>query len=309
MSTLGNSSIDTVVDWCDTVIGPIKLLTDYTRSHPGERASTLCIEASPGIGYIKIHSSEAAWAQEVHGYEHWAIAFGDFAPQLLCVRDEAPLAFAISSLPGKVLEEVELIPDQERAVWRAAGEALVALHELAPGKAFGPCNRDGTCVEPAIHDAVEYVTGKLQRNLDRGLRAGCLGETETAVVRAAMDLAPNFDGQRPVPCHRDYCPANWLVAEDGSWAGVIDFEFAHWDVRTADFSRFPDWNWIDRPDLIEAFFEGYGFRKTPESKGQHFVSLVAYGLAAIVWGNDNEYFGFAREGREALAHLDKQTWR
>ena len=309
MSTHGNSSIDTVLNWCDTFIGPIKLLTDSTRSHPGDRTSTLRIEASPGIGYIKIHCSEAGWAQEVHGYEQWASAFGDFAPQLFCVRDEAPLAFAASSLPGKVLEEVELSPVQERAVWRAAGEALVALHELAPGKAFGPCNRDGTCAEPAIRDAVEYVRSKLQRDFDRGLRAGYLRETETAVVRAAIELAPTFDGQRPVPCHRDYCPANWLIAEDGTWAGVIDFEFAHWDVPAADFSRYPNWNWIDRPDLIEAFFEGYGPRPTSDWEQQRLVSLVDYSLAAIVWGNDNEYFGFAREGREALAHLDKQIGR
>ena len=102
----GTSSINTVLTWCDAVIGPIKLLSDYTRYHPGDRTATLHIEASPGICYVKIHQSEDGWAQEVHGYEQWACAFGDFAPKLFSVREEAPLAFAVSALSGKILEEI-----------------------------------------------------------------------------------------------------------------------------------------------------------------------------------------------------------
>ena len=77
-----------------------------------------------------------------------------------------------------------------------------------------------------------------------------------------------FAGERPVPCHRDYGPANWLVTDDGVWAGVIDFEFAYWDVRVADFSRYPDWEWIHRPNLLDAFFDGYGRRLTPKEEQQ-----------------------------------------
>ncbi|MEE3258362.1 MAG: hypothetical protein VX293_04045 [Candidatus Latescibacterota bacterium] len=85
----------------------------------------------------------------------------------------------------------------------------------------------------------------------------------------------------------------------------IDFEFAHWDVPTADFTRYPSWNWIERPDLTEAFFAGYG-PLTPEAEQQRLVALATYAVSAIVWGSDNDYHGFAREGREALVHLAGQ---
>ena len=112
-----------------------------------------------------------------------------------------------------------------------------------------------------------------------------------------------LEGERPVPCHRDYCAANWLVSEAGIWTGVIDFEFAYWDVRVADFSRDPDWAWIRRPDLFNAFFEGYGRALTPSESQQLLVAHAEYALGAILWGRDNAFYGFEREGRESLAHL------
>ena len=84
---------------------------------------------------------------------------------------------------------------------------------------------------------------------------------------------------------------------------MIDFEFAYWDVRVADFSRDPDWGWIHRPDLVEAFFQGYGRSLTPREEQQLLVARADYALSAILWGRDNAFFGFEREGREALAHL------
>ncbi len=85
--------------------------------------------------------------------------------------------------------------------------------------------------------------------------------------------------------------------------GVIDFEFAHWDVRVADFSRYPDWTYIERPDLVEAFFEGYRRFLTHEEEQQLLVAHAEYALGAITWGRDHSFFGFEREGRESLAHL------
>ena len=77
-----------------------------------------------------------------------------------------------------------------------------------------------------------------------------------------------------------------------------------WNVRATDFTRYPDWDWIVRPDLVEAFFEGYG-RLTPEEEQQRLVAHVRYALTAVVWGRANEYHGFAEEGRNALRHLGK----
>jgi Ser/Thr protein kinase RdoA (MazF antagonist) len=292
-----------VLEWCGQVFGPIKLLSDHTRHHPGDRTATLRIETSNGICYVKIHRTPDRWAQEVHGYEAWAPVFGEFAPKLLAVRDEAPLALVVSAIEGKPLDEVRLSTEKEKSVWNAAGRALSSLHQAAVGNHFCPCDRAGNCIGEPTTDPVAYVSNQLQHDLDKGVQAGHLTSDEQAVVRAAIDLTPVYAGLAPVPCHRDYCPPNLLVNETGEWVGVIDFEFAHWDVAATDFARDPNWNWMDRPEMMDAFFEGYGQHRSATEEQQYLVCLVRYGLSAIVWGMDNDYFGFAREGREALVRL------
>jgi Ser/Thr protein kinase RdoA (MazF antagonist) len=206
-------------------------------------------------------------------------------------------------LPGEVLEVVQLPREQELVVWRDAGNALAKLHESAVGEFFGPLNRDGTPAGPLITGAVEWMEHQFADWLERGEQIGALRPSELRVVDAAHALLSAFQGERPIPCHRDYCSANWLVTPAGGWAGVIDFEFSYWDVRAADFTRYPEWSWIDRPDRIEAFFNGYGRVFTPAEEQQRLVSLVLYALGALVWGEENDYHGFAAEGRRALGEL------
>ncbi len=229
--------------------------------------------------------------------------FGNSAPRLLGVRENRPLALLIEELPGQVLEKLELPVEQERAAWRMAGQMLVRLHDLAGSRYFGPCHRDGSPQGPALSDAVEYVRFELEREIDKAIDGGYLSDQELAVVTAAQQSAGIFAGEQPVACHRDYCPYNWLISDIGIWTGVIDFEFAYWDVRVADFSRYPDWEWMDRPDLLDALFEGYGRRLTVREEEQQYVAHVQYALSAITWGMEASYFGFVEEGRAALKHL------
>jgi Ser/Thr protein kinase RdoA (MazF antagonist) len=292
-----------VLNWCTSVLGPFEVVSDHSQAHPGARATAYRLHTPLGYCYVKTYQDPAHWASEAHGYEQWAPAFGDFAPRLLAVRDKEPLALVISELPGQSLAKVQLAASQEQAVWRAAGQALVALHNLAVGEYFGPCRRDGTRAGTPIYQAQAYISTVFDDWVDRGIRAGYLSDDELAIIRATLGLLPAFEGERPLPCHRDYYPANWLVTADGVWTGVIDFEFAYWDVRVADFTRYPDWDWINRPDLVEAFFEGYGRTFTPEEEQQRLVAHAQYALSAIVWGRENSYHGFAEEGRQALRRL------
>jgi len=287
------------------VLGPVELASDHTKSHPGELASTWRLRTASGCCYLKTHRGASYWEAEVHAYEQWASAFGSFAPELLAVRDKEPRALIVSELSGTCLEDAQLSVHQERAVWRAAGQALAPFHACARGECFGPCRRDGTPAANAIHDAVEHVSSSLEDRLDRGGRMGYVSAGESAIVDAALSLVPSFEGERPAPCHRDYGPANWLVTGDGSWSGIADFEFSRWDVRVTDFARYPDWDWISRPDLAEAFLDGYGRPFTPAEEQQRLVAHVQYALDAIVWGSDNAYHGFAEDGRRALEHLGK----
>jgi aminoglycoside phosphotransferase len=295
--------MDELLDWCASVLGPIEVLSDHSKAHGGHESSTLRLHTPTGFCYLKLHRTPAHWHNEVHAYERWAGAFGDFAPRLLAVRDEAPLALVISELPGQILEHTPLPASQERAVWRAASAALRPLHELGPGEFFGPCTRDGTCAKESPRDAREHVAKRFERQIERAIQAGYVDDEELTTVRAAYELVPAFEGERPTPCHRDYCAANFLVSQEGAWAGVIDFEFTYWDVRVADFSRDPDWAWVRRPDLVDAFFKGYGRSLSSAEEQQLLVAHAEYALSAILWGHEHAFYGFEQEGREALAHL------
>jgi Ser/Thr protein kinase RdoA (MazF antagonist) len=303
MKATPSTEMAIALDWCRSVLGPVEALSDVSKARGGHESSTCRLRAPAGACYLKVHHTPAHWHNEVHAYERWAGAFGDLAPTLLAVRDRAPLALVVSELPGQIVETMSLSPRQERAVWRAAGAALVALHDLGPGEGFGPCRRDGTCAEDWPHDAVETVALRLDRQIDRAIQGGYLSDRELATVREACERVPAFAGERPLPCHRDYCAANWLASSQGAWAGVIDFEFAWWEVRVADFSRDPDWAWIRRPDLVEAFLQGYERPLTPIEEQQLLVARAEYALGAILWGRDHAFYGFEQEGREALAHL------
>lgn len=288
--------------WCTSVIGPFTWVADTTREHPGKRALVQRLQTSSGVAYLKIHQDPMHWSSEVHAYEQWTCAFGGFAPRLFAVHDLPPLALLISEIAGNPMQQAGLTNAQQRVVWRSAGEALCAFHHGAQGTYFGPCQRDGTPVDAPIADAQTYLVREMDDWIERGLRVGCLGDAELGMLRAAGGLLPAFVDERPVPCHRDYCPANWLVDVSGAWAGVIDFEFSYWDVRAADFARTPDWEWLHQPDLFEAFMEGYGRNFSAAERIQQDFARVMYALGAMVWGAENEYRGFAEEGRQALHH-------
>ena len=293
-----------ILRWCTLVLGPCEFVSDPSREHPGLRASIYRLRTPAGNCCVKLHRDPMHWESEVHAYEHWAPAFGAFAPRLLAVRAEEPLALIISELPGEVLEDAQVSPSAETEIWRSAGRALADLHNLEPGGYFGRCHRDGSPAGTPIPEAQEYIRLEFETWLERAARGGYLSPAEWAIVRSAQALIPAFAGERPMPCHRDYCPANWLV-QNGAWTGVIDFEFSYWGVRSADFTRFPSFDWILKSGLMEAFFEGYGRVISAAEEQQRLVSRVLYALGAIVWGSENQYNVYAGEGRQALLHLGK----
>jgi aminoglycoside phosphotransferase len=289
-----------ILAWSQSVLGPCEVVSGDARFHGRTTVSKL--RARGGDAYLKIHADRATWEPEAHGYEQWASAFGAQTPKLLGVYDAGPFAILTSDMGGSNLEDAALSPEKQRDAWRDAGRALVALHDHAVGTHFGTPTRDGSVATPGA-DAVEYIAAEFVDLMGRAEQTGWLSPGERAVVERARALIPAFEGERPTPCHRDYCPVNWIVDANGAWLGVIDYEFARWDVRVTDFSRYPDWDWMLRPDLTDAFMTGYGRPLTTVEQEQLLVARAKYVLGAVVWGRENAFYGFEQEGRDALVVL------
>jgi aminoglycoside phosphotransferase (APT) family kinase protein len=303
------SDTDPTVAWAAEVLGPVEIIEDATRGHPdtGSRLRRFRASSSAEDFVVKSYERRGDWAHEVHAYEEWTPKLGKHAPRMLAARDDAPLAILTTWLPGRDAEAASLSAEQERDMWRAAGHALAMLHALPPADFFGPCDRDGTPITGVpTQDAPSYVTGEFEDWIERGERARCINADERAYVRSIGDLVSAFAGERPTPCHRDWYPGNWIVNDEGGWVGAVDWEFAYPDVRAADVSRYPSWELVHRPDLIEALDEGYSAILTPVDPTQRHVARTLYALTAIVWGRETGYAGFEREGHEALSHLSTQ---
>ena len=297
---MAKTDMEQAIRWCAKTLGSAEIVSDHSKVHGGHESSACRLRTSSGFCYLKVHHTSSHWHNEVHAYERWARAFGDHAPVLLAVHDEPPLALVVTEIPGQIAGQAALSTPQQLALWRSAGTAIRSLHDLEPGRHFGPCRRDGSPIASVPTDARSYVRSRLEAAIQRAVEGQYISPAELATLRSACELASAFEGERPTPCHRDYSEANWLVNADGGFAGVIDFDFAHWDVRVADFARDADWKWLRQPELVEAFFEGYGWAPTPAQEQQLFVARAEYSLSAILWGRDHAFHGFEQEGREAL---------
>jgi Ser/Thr protein kinase RdoA (MazF antagonist) len=253
--------------------------------------------------YVKIQRHKAFWHQEVYAYRNWARVFGPHAPTLLAIHETEPLAILTTALAGRSMDQQLLSMAQEIRVWDDAGRYLARLHGLAVGGFFGPCRSDGSSLSAPRTDAVDYMAAEIEASAKAAAKVSRLDDAANAAIRAARERLPAFAGERPIPCHRDYGPANWLIGADGRWAGVVDFEMAQWDVRVADFARYPNWEWIRRPDLVEALLRGYGRALNDAERQQLFCVKVAYALTAIAWGIESKHELFAQEGRQALRHI------
>lgn len=286
------------------------MLSEHGHVHGEAQVWRLRRARDNGPVYLKSHRQAGKWEGEVHAYEcGWASSFGDYAPRLLAAREEEPRAVLLTELPGAPMEQATLSLQQESAAWEAAGRALASLHALT-NDWFGACHRDGAPQGTAETDPARFVLTSLEDGIKRCLRVGVLSPGEETFVRArlATGVDAAFAGEKAVPCHRDYTPRNWLVTQnDGIWRGVIDFEHTRWDVRARDLCRWWDREFLERPDLVRAFFAGYA--GGPPNEGltaQIWVMRLANALNGIGWSVEHDDQPFLSLNRAALARLQQE---
>jgi|HubBroStandDraft_2_1064218.scaffolds.fasta_scaffold12006_2 hypothetical protein len=205
---------------------------------PSATMGTSVARVTTAIGtefIVKQHSSRANHDREVHAYRHWTRALGPSAPKLVATHNPAMIIIT-TALPG------EPCPGEgTAAMFRQAGALLRRFHDAE------------------LPIEIPWFRGWLQ---DRGRywsshARTLLSGAEVGVVVSHLAALCEGPVLRGSPCHLDFQPRNWLVGQSGN-VSLIDYEHSRIDLNVRDFVRLRFRVWRARPDLQDAFFEGYG---------------------------------------------------
>jgi Choline/ethanolamine kinase len=239
------------------------------------------VSARSGKEYvIKKHDYRDKHDREVHAYQHWTPALGSSAPQLVAADAQA-LTIVTTALDGHPHPG-----SLTAAAHHQAGTVLRCFHDAEPPRPL-PGYRDW------LRDRAAYWTGRARLFIN----AADLGNASAHL--AALQQAADPDG---VPCHLDFQPRNWLLGQAADLY-LVDFEHAHTDLPLRDLVRLRFRVWPARPDLKDAFLNGYGHDLTGSDTEtlQHLGALDA--LTAIAGGHQNHDIQLVQYGHSALRQL------
>jgi Ser/Thr protein kinase RdoA (MazF antagonist) len=229
---------DTLLSICRRLIDPAAKPAAVHQGHN----DTIALRAATTLGQVivKLHRGLDRHQQELHAYQTWTPQLGERVPRLLACCDDPP-AIVITALPGGPLASAGLSRCREAIAYRQAGELLRRLHDAGPP-------RDELDMAAWLAERSEYWLAQARTIISSKRHAEI-----RAHLAALIDLGPI----PAVPCHLDYTPRNLLAQPSGDVA-VIDFEHSRYDLAARDLVRLATRVWPARPDLKEAFLNGYG---------------------------------------------------
>jgi Ser/Thr protein kinase RdoA (MazF antagonist) len=272
------------------VLGSCELLEDCSWKH--QMSAVLRVrDASGAVWFVKRHRHQQRYRAELTAYRRWVPALLDRAPRLRAF-DDSLQAMILSALPGAPASWPGVPAPApgagrvgETAVQREAGTTLRRLHdaqEAIPWPDFAVAK-------------IEQFDG-LRPALSGLLSRPALEAARREVVTLTEILPPD-----QVPCHHDYTPRNWLVA-DGT-VSVIDFEWAGLDAWVADLARLHLGVWSTRPDLREAFLDGYGRRLSPADERALHGCAVLTGVWLLTKAHETGQPSFEDASRAAVLRV------
>lgn len=216
--------------------------------------------------------------REIHARRHWARPWLETGSvgALLQASTEACI-LAVEHLPGLLVQDLpQAAGDPD--TYRQAGRLLSAFHAQAATK----------------DDAYEATAdAKALRWLTQDHRIPPATESRLRAAIASHD----DDAAELVPTHGDWHTRNWLI--DSDKVAVIDLGRAEWRPAITDFARLARREWTGRPDLEEAFLEGYG--PDPRRPGAWRATLLREAVGTAVWAYQVGDLVFEEQGHRMIA--------
>jgi len=264
--------------YAEQVLGGCEIVADHSWGHRGSSVIEVR-DRSSASWFVKRHRDRARYLREVRAYRRWVPVLGIQAPALRA-HDDKLSTLVLSAVPGESDWDSGLTPEMQHQ----AGVLLRRLHDSQP--------------LPAVD-----VAGRNLGELDRlAARAdGLLGNTEFDFARTLLRRLAGVGPLPQVPCHGDYTPRNWLIA-DGRLC-VIDFEWARPDLWVNDLARLYLGPWWERPYLGEAFLDGYGRTIGSEERALLFACGAVTTIFHIIWAQRHGETEFENTSRQILSRL------
>ncbi|ROO88086.1 phosphotransferase family enzyme [Actinocorallia herbida] len=255
------------------------------------------VQTTSTVAYAKMSPSLDAFEREISGFRHAQEALVPGQSPRLLAAEPGLRAIVVTELPGEIVRHLDLSRATETRVHRLAGSILRAWHEhpepeSARARATLKAAMTGQAAEAAA--CLEHLSDEL----DAATRA-LIGEVEQLPALAeSMPL---------MYLHGDFGSRNWLWHADAGDLGVIDFQEAGPGLAVQDMVWLFGALWTSRPDLEEAFLDGYG-RALSRDEYRMLVLLTAR-LAVSYWstGRRNHDVVLVERGRLALADLVRRV--
>jgi Ser/Thr protein kinase RdoA (MazF antagonist) len=265
--------------YLDQVLGPHQLVADRSWGH-GETTVVEVRDSHAVSWFIKQYRDRERYDAELTAYVRWVPALGDRAPTLRAHHDELA-ALVLSAVPGHPGLDVWAEP----AAHRQAGVLLRRLHDAE-----------------RLTPWTDFVPDKLRELQRWALRSdGLVARSDLDYARQQLSDLASLGAPARVPCHLDFSPRNWLIA-DGS-LHVIDFEWAGPEVWVNDLARLYFGPWYERADLQEAFLDGYGRSIADADLAVLLACGVLNAVRLVVSAHERGDVPFEQSSREELTRL------
>jgi aminoglycoside phosphotransferase len=237
------------------------------------------------LAFLKQHRQQSKFSSELRAYRESVPMLGEFAPRLIGVHEGDAPALLLSALPGTIVADADWAADLEYKLHVRAARILRRLHDVP--------------VESSVRPQLETKT---RASLAHWMQRARAHFTDRIIQWATEQVESGLAEAPPICiCHRDFGPRNWITTRDGQ-VGLIDFERTCIDFQYLDWSRLWMREWLQRPDLKQAFFEGYGALEVHwEMPMRQLMALPAVGGA--VWAVEHNDQAFAEENRALVERL------
>jgi Ser/Thr protein kinase RdoA (MazF antagonist) len=267
---------------CARHLGPVTLVADLSWPHGENQVAE--VQDRSGTSWIaKIVRRPESYARELYALRNWVPALGGAAPELVAAYDDLRLLI-VTKIVGQPAEQSDA--EHDPAVHHAAGRLIRRLHDAEPPRCDG--------------ELAGATARKLEMWIGRGREL--LTANEIAVARQQVAPLATAGPVHVVPVHMDNQPRNWIVGADGL-VSLIDFGACKRDTWIRDMTRLYVQQWDRRPDLREAYYEGYGRNPGPADMMLLRCYLAYSGLSTVVWAHEHGDTSFAAHGHAILARL------